>query len=227
LGAFFWLNVLAFDLWRVFSKLKGITPGGNKVKKRIFLAKCVYAWGIPVILCATVIGISYNPKIQRTIYIDLKFEKVSWFQEKSSCMIFFYTPIIIILVENLIFFLLTIVNIRRASSGTDMVNKRISRKLLKVYLKLFLVMGIFWIAEVISWFAQDKTDDSVWYFTDILNSLQGVFIFIVYVCKKKTWLIIRSKLGFANSNETTQSTSSTQAKDRTIAIPLENIHKTN
>ncbi|XP_015118928.1 probable G-protein coupled receptor Mth-like 1 [Diachasma alloeum] len=47
----------------------------------------------------------------------------------------------------------------------------------RVCLKLVFVMGVTWIADVISWAVGGP--DYMWYFTDLINALQGLFIFIV------------------------------------------------
>lgn len=48
-------------------------------------------------------------------------------------------------------------------------------------MKLVVVMGVTWIADVVSWAVGGPAE--VWYFTDLINCLQGVFIFIVVGCQ--------------------------------------------
>jgi hypothetical protein len=62
---------------------------------------------------------------------------------------------------------------------------------LNLYLKLFIVMGVNWIMEVISWAAGGP--EYLWYFTDLGNILQGVLIFIIFVCKQKVRRILVRK----------------------------------
>lgn len=58
-------------------------------------------------------------------------------------------------------------------------------------------MGLCWFAEFISVILADQGPEEVWYFFDLINLSQGVFIFIVYVCKKSTLKIIKKRLGIA------------------------------
>lgn len=51
----------------------------------------------------------------------------------------------------------------------------------RVCLKLVIVMGVTWIVDVLSWAIGGP--HYVWYFSDIVNSLQGLFIFIVVGCQ--------------------------------------------
>ncbi|GAB6030802.1 hypothetical protein CHUAL_007649 [Chamberlinius hualienensis] len=214
LATFLWLNVLAFELWRVFSNLQGNTStlGPQQAKKRWFIAKCCYAWGIPMVLCLLIIGLSYDSTSSN--YFDLPFARnVSWFQSDKTMFYFFYLPIIIILIENVVFFGLTIWHIRSASRGTDILNKKVSKQLFRVCVKLFVVMGIFWFAEVISWQFSHEIDEAVWYVTDLINALQGVAIFLVYVCKRSTWKMLKKRWkGQKGGSQNSKSTSSTSGE---------------
>lgn len=50
-------------------------------------------------------------------------------------------------------------------------------------------MGITWIADVASWAVGGPK--SLWYVTDVLNTLQGVFIFIVVGCQPQIWAAVK------------------------------------
>lgn len=54
-------------------------------------------------------------------------------------------------------------------------------------MKLVIVMGVTWTADVLSWIAEvlswGNDGDYFWYATDLINALQGVLIFIVVGCQ--------------------------------------------
>jgi len=61
--------------------------------------------------------------------------------------------------------------------------------------KLFIVMGMSWIWEVVSFFVTKYLHDENWhhvffYTTDVFNCLQGVLIFILFVLKSRVYLEI-------------------------------------
>jgi hypothetical protein len=62
---------------------------------------------------------------------------------------------------------------------------------LNLYLKLFIVMGVNWIMEVVSWAAGGP--EYLWYVTDLGNILQGVLIFVIFVCKERVRRILVRK----------------------------------
>lgn len=61
--------------------------------------------------------------------MKLDLDEGGWFFKENEILFFFYGPILIPLIVNLIFFILTIINIRRRSSGVDIVNENIGREL--------------------------------------------------------------------------------------------------
>jgi hypothetical protein len=48
---------------------------------------------------------------------------------------------------------------------------------------LFVVMGINWVMEIVSWFGRGP--DYIWYVTDTINTLQGVIIFLIFVLEPR------------------------------------------
>lgn len=55
-------------------------------------------------------------------------------------------------------------------------------------------MGVTWIADIVSWVVGGPSE--VWYFTDLINCLQGVFIFIVVGCQPQ---VIKTRFNYKNS----------------------------
>ena len=55
-----------------------------------------------------------------------------------------------------------------------------------MYLKLFIVMGITWVLEILAWvIGTNILPKYIWYLADIINALQGLIIFVVFVCRRK------------------------------------------
>lgn len=54
-------------------------------------------------------------------------------------------------------------------------------------------MGVPYLAEVASTFL--KKNENIWFILDMINLLQGVFIFLVYVFTKNVWKSIQQKTG--------------------------------
>lgn len=58
--------------------------------------------------------------------------------------------------------------------------------------KLFTIMGVSWILEIVS---AIFPDENVWRLTDLCNSMLGVFVFLIFVVKRRVWIMVKKKLG--------------------------------
>lgn len=65
-------------------------------------------------------------------------------------------------------------------------------------MKLFIVMGVSWMLEVIA--TVYRQNSIVWYFSDTFNILQGVLVFLIFVFKWKVYHAIRQRLGFRQAS---------------------------
>lgn len=59
-------------------------------------------------------------------------------------------------------------------------------------LKLFTVMGISWILEIISTFNTNETAEII---LDLFNVFYGCFMFIIFVCKRKVYREVLQRFG--------------------------------
>lgn len=80
--------------------------------------------------------------------------------------------------------------------------------------KLFIVMGISWMGEIVSALTENyapfKHQKQFFYPMDILNCLQGLFIFILFVVKRRVHQALKKRLGFDEKKKFDRATSSLQ-----------------
>uniref|UniRef100_T1JCW3 G-protein coupled receptors family 2 profile 2 domain-containing protein n=1 Tax=Strigamia maritima TaxID=126957 RepID=T1JCW3_STRMM len=177
LASFFWINVQAIDLFIRFIHLRGNCD--MRTSSRRFILYCTYAWGCPSLICMITLGMEKSDA--RSFHPNFRFH--CWFDksDKLTSFVYFYGPIAIILLANVVLFILTVSKLYKLGKAVNNVNKKMHSQLLQLYLKLVIVMGLCWIMELISWAIEGDKED--WYFTDLINALQGLFIFLIYVCK--------------------------------------------
>lgn len=85
---------------------------------------------------------------------------------------------------------LTCVSSRTPRSGNNYINISMYFRLL-LYVKLFAVMGVSWILEVISHIFPEA--NKIWCFTDAYNVLIGLLVFIIFVCKRKIFRLMKKR----------------------------------
>ncbi|KAK7791058.1 hypothetical protein R5R35_007149 [Gryllus longicercus] len=218
LASFFWLNVMCLDIWWTFS---GFRPMRGSVKEREhkkFIIYSLYCWGSPLIMLIICMVMDLHPDIPDS-YIKPGFGELKcWFKSNLGNFIYFSGPIAILIVCNIILFILTAVKIQQVKRGTKILKKQDSRRhneeeennaqRFNLYFKLFLVMGVNWIMEIVSFAAGGP--DEFWYVTDIANTLQGVLIFIIFVWKDRIRKLLMERFcpgRAANTNSLNNSSS--------------------
>ncbi|XP_055913700.1 G-protein coupled receptor Mth2 isoform X2 [Eupeodes corollae] len=200
MASFFWLSVISFDL---FYNIRA--PRGRYNEKKRFILYSIYAWGLAFIsLCLT-----YFAQQSTFISNDWKpaigSEELCWLQMKTgwSAMIYFFGPIVIIIAFNIVMFVLTALQIhgvqkemsRMMERHDSQKNLRNERDRFGIFLRLFIVMGVTWSMEIISYLIGDNSSWSkLFYVTDIGNGIQGFLIFCLFVLKKKVKQQITNRL---------------------------------
>ena len=198
---------MAYDIFQKFCKVQVTCremASGKAIsinKKRLALYT-LYAVGIPITISIITVIVEFVefkdivPDVPGVLDgIKPHFgERKCFFDQKLSTLIFFYVPLLIIQLTNIGFFVATIMKLRHTWSITKSANLRVhnvpksKREHLKIGAKLFLIMGITWFFEFFSfladWLWDPRQTQIISYINDCINLLQGVFIFILLICKK-------------------------------------------
>ncbi|XP_050558495.1 G-protein coupled receptor Mth2 isoform X3 [Spodoptera frugiperda] len=218
LAAFFWLNVMCYDIWWTFSGKRAHGRSGTQNKR--FLCYAIYAFGVPTILTINLAALEFSNIPLHPLLPKLRLQ--GCFLYGNSKLLYLYGPIVILCVANLIFFTLTAFKIAKIKRETKMLRDKESSthdqdrkdtQRFTLYVKLFTVMGINWILEVVSSFYPEA--DWYWQFSDAYNVLVGLIIFIIFVCKKKTWRMIKKRYRQLRGDTSKSGTQTTVSSTRT------------
>lgn len=100
---------------------------------------------------------------------------------------------------------------------------------LLVAVKIFIVMGLCWVCETISWFL--NIGQETIYSTDIIIAIQGIIIFIIYICKPATYRLLREKFcgkkrsdGKWTTDFNISSKNHTERQTSTSGISMNSVH---
>ena len=188
LAAFCWMNVLAFDTCRTFTR--ALPPAGGK--RRRLAAYAAYAWGVP----ALVVGVCLAVDLATQLPFSYGGPRVCWISGRHAVLYAFALPIGVVIVANAGLFVRLIIALRQTLAESKRARgARSSRQDLKVYSRLTSLMGFTWL---FGFLANIHSLSFLWYFFIIFNTLQGVFIFVSFVLTKrvrqlykKLWLSLR------------------------------------
>ncbi|XP_029174112.1 G-protein coupled receptor Mth2-like [Nylanderia fulva] len=176
MSAFFWLNIVAFNVWRsVWFKNFRIRD------QSLYYAYCIWGWGGPT--CLTIIALLLHHK--EGYHLKPGFGDYNcWLGGYAQTWAYFYGPVGVLLTLNMIYLGLTSWRLWHQYRDYTGSKLRVLRFKCLLYIKLMLVMGITWIFELMS-FAIDTKIDEFWIPTDLLNGLQGFIIFLLLVATRK------------------------------------------
>ena len=210
---FFWTNVMSYDLFIMFNK----TNVNTDEKK--FIKYSIYAWFMPFIIIIL--------NLMRQLYT-----KKSSYASKDKCfisnsldlLVFFILPIFCILLTNCYYLFSSIRSISQvdkssrkylttneSTKSTGSQNNTDQKKRIFLYLKLFLLFGMTWSLGIINSIINNPL---LWYAYIVLNSFQGLFIFISFTFNSQTKRHLKNMQWYSffasrngNSSSNTKSTS--------------------
>ncbi|XP_050544455.1 uncharacterized protein LOC126907315 isoform X1 [Daktulosphaira vitifoliae] len=203
LASFAWMSVMAIDVWIVlYASTKKLRLVGGKRNKR-FILYSAFAWLTPAAFTASAASLQWSVALAQ-IAPELKpnFQHTCWFRNPQSLVALFIIPAGATIVTNYITFIGAVKLIATSSNGSSLTSNSAvnrSRKNMKIYSRLSLMMGLAWIIGLVGALTDN---DIIWAIYAVLNSLQGAFIFLAFDYSYKVFRILFPKL----PNSDTQST---------------------
>ncbi|XP_058800389.1 G-protein coupled receptor Mth2-like [Phymastichus coffea] len=196
-ACFFWLNVMCIETYLLVRRHVERGTSSPRIEPgRLFFYYSLWAWGPPAILILVSVIMDLNPTVPMT-YVKPNFGANScWFHSNQEAMPYFYVPVSMLVLINLALFALTALEITRyqrdldlrrlaRNQESDREEQRLFRRIKRVFfvcLGLFFLMGMNWAMELISWWAGG--DPLAWSAFDLINALQGLIVFGLFVLRK-------------------------------------------
>ncbi|XP_063624837.1 G-protein coupled receptor Mth2-like [Cydia splendana] len=198
ISTFCWMNVMSFDIWWTFRRVRK-----SKTHRRGIMYKfrwyCVYAWGLPMLATLFVIIVDRLDLSHMPNFVQPHLFSMCYF-DPDTHLLYVSIPIFVLICVNLILFVMSAYNIWEIKRGIDKykdsANNQNNEYRFWVYLRLSLLMGVSWILEVIGNLVH--TESTVWVISDLYNALIGLFIFLLFACKKKIFLRLCDRFSINN-----------------------------
>ena len=190
LVGFVWMSILAYDLSSTFS-------GGNKMvvsthKEKMFRNYCLVAWLCPAAVVITCVSLHMFTELMK---YGSSHQSPCWIIGTHALLLSFGLPVALLLVINVVLFIRCVVGIYKARKIASRARHRDSKNDLIVYIKMASLMGFTW---TFGFLANVVQIQAFWYIFIVLNSLQGVFIFLSFTLKSS---ILRMYFPKASTSE--------------------------
>ncbi|XP_069123527.1 uncharacterized protein [Argopecten irradians] len=184
LAAFFWMNVMAVDIFLTFSR--GFAQSRPDSVQQ-FVWYSLYSWLTPaaVVCVAIIFDFAATESNSRPKYG----EAICWISNSYALLYYFLIPSFVLVFINIVLFIFTARAIYKSDKDTSRILQKQQTCKLLIYLKLSFVMGFTWAFACVATFANLPP---FWYVFIVFNALQGVLIFLSFVCSSKVLRLLKS-----------------------------------
>ncbi|XP_050353862.1 G-protein coupled receptor Mth2-like [Nymphalis io] len=183
IASFFWTNAISIQILLNIRR-----PTTSDYGWKPFIWYALYAWGIPVILTVCMAIVNFHPGQHPKPGIGLN---TCWFYTKKQQWQYMYSVMSILILTNIIIFLYISIHLCCHSFASSHI-KALKYKFVMT-VRLFIVMGLPWIFEMISSLLKPHI---IWVVTDIFNTLQGPLIFLILVVFRRKVIKAMHKRGW-------------------------------
>ncbi|GAB1862788.1 G-protein coupled receptors family 2 profile 2 domain-containing protein [Camponotus japonicus] len=205
LTSFFWLNIMSFHMWWTFREFCSLQRNGRHREKKKLVLYMIYAWGLPFILAIICIIMDFAsenlPKILRPEF----HAGDCWFAGKEAYLLYYYGIKSICIISSICLSISTAVKIARYEKETGLRltdseskryndNKKWSNLYLKLFIMLFIVIGIKWSVMTVTWLF-GNISNYISYAVNLMDIVQNFFTFIIFVWKKKIKRMLLKRFG--------------------------------
>nr|XP_037283959.1 LOW QUALITY PROTEIN: uncharacterized protein LOC119176699 [Rhipicephalus microplus] len=194
INSFFWMNVLAYDLYKTF-RTSGSSMGGTRKVSHHLPFYMLYAFGTPLAIVGACFALDYFDTFLSPVY---GLFGVCWIVNKLSALAFFAVPVAVLLLLNFVFYVMTVYSVHSVSrQKPGPILRRHSDKgpaTAATYVRMATGMGLTWVFGFVAAFVRssEAARTAFTYLFIVCNTLQGLFLFYAFVCNRKTYHLFRS-----------------------------------
>ncbi|CAH1118010.1 unnamed protein product [Phaedon cochleariae] len=243
---FVWLQIISYDIYWTFGSIKNVSSNDERKRKAFkrFIFYSLYGWGLPMAITAFSIFFHYFNVLPAPIEIKMGRRRCAIERSDGNYaeILFRTIPLTAILMVNIVLYVQTVKYCLKVKNEIKNMNENAlnikkkkkffaRRERFQLVVKLSLTMGMLYVFEVASSFVDfsantiTSTIEIIW---DFINCLQGLFIFLIFVCKKKNILTCKKSATFEkirkislSSTRTTIASSGTTKSNINSKIKME------
>ncbi|CAG7718805.1 unnamed protein product [Allacma fusca] len=213
LSMFSWLNVICFDLWTTIRSAVSSEKRSKGYQK--FILYNLFGFGVPTLIIIISLGIDFYTDELDDRIIRPQYGREKCALDHTSYGYYSVAPSMILYAAMLLFSVFVLRSLYHTTQDARVArcSSTNSKSLCALYLKLSIVTGIPWIFEFLAFFV--NLHGWVPWTLNILNIMQTVGIFHIFVCKKNILMqlgekyrllkvlfqflnVLRTKLNFAS-----------------------------
>ena len=184
LSQFSWMSIMSFEMARTFYEAFKLRQSETKrVKRNLLVSYLLIGWGAPLII--TVVTIIVNYTTDGLVLYGVQEDGTlgsCWINHLESSVVAFIVPLALSLLFNSVAFTVTLVFICTAARSQAKLHKDKNIPYIRLTLAVFSVSGLTWLFGLLAIFSSAAW---TWYPFIVFNTLQGLFIFVVFLTTKR------------------------------------------
>ena len=189
LAVFTSMNACNFHMYKVFKSTKTREKSTHTFFDKSMIQHTFYIYCSPLIV--VVLNIVVHVVGSEWSVIGYGGPKC-FITDTVSTIVTFISPISLICISNIFFFISTAITIHRTPSPTDTTQTKIKQEI-GIFVRLTSITGISWILQIIDAFFSLSALSFV---ATVINLLQGMFIFLAFVGNRRSIGLLREKSVF-------------------------------
>ncbi|CAH2003758.1 unnamed protein product [Acanthoscelides obtectus] len=223
-ASFAWLNIMCCDIWLTFGYTRqavGVHQKRRDCRRLITYMLC--GWNLPAFHTLIIYAFSVSRILPEAVHPYIGYRMCFIENRNYAAILFLRFPHLCIQIVNVILFAKTInycLKVKNEISRTIDVSKfekkdrfKRNKENLSLILKLSVIMGVTFLFDTMTgFFRMSEMGDLLKYIEiiwDSINCLQGVFIFIIFICKRKIIRELLRKFHFRDRSSSTRTSYST------------------
>ncbi|XP_073843043.1 G-protein coupled receptor Mth2-like [Musca autumnalis] len=196
MSAYLWLGVMCFIMYK--SVKKPYTVNGSTTWTR-FIKYSTFVWGTAGIFTLILMWAQLSNVVPEMYKPDIGSDSCWLNTRKWIAAFYFHIPNGLIMIFNIFAFVQVTMEISKAKRNVLTIYERNRKEYVLTILRLFLFMGVSWILDIISYLCREYQSLAFFFdVTDFFNASQGVFIFILFVCRREVLNAIAEQFNIRN-----------------------------
>ncbi|XP_073837031.1 G-protein coupled receptor Mth2-like [Musca autumnalis] len=186
MSAYLWLGVLCFNMYKTVKECGTMNDSTAWTR---FIIYSTFVWGTAGIFTLILIWAQLSTVVPERYKPRIGYDMCWLDTHKWIGALYFYIPICIIMILNIIAFVQVIWEIYTVKRNVAMyeANRKTDRQEnVFMILRLIVLMGVLWIMDIISYLCREYP--SLAYLldvTDFCNASQGILIFFLFICRRE------------------------------------------
>nr|KAG5710424.1 hypothetical protein BaRGS_022242 [Batillaria attramentaria] len=186
-SSFTWMVICTVHMHRIFSNVIASRVDDREGSARVFLIHVIVSVVVPGLVVLSTLLANYYTSDHECV-MDLGYgDGICYLSNRLSLILGSILPISLAVVINLVLFALTLHALRKLSRERRDVTQR-NHEQFSIYVKLSTLTGINWLVGLV---AALVDSEAVWYAFLVLCGLQGVYVFVAFVCNKRVLRLYR------------------------------------